>query len=224
MSNSSHFFPPAAPATPAPVHAAALLARAAHVISAEAQALHQLATQLDPAFAPLCAAMLAARRVVVSGMGKSGHVARKLAATLAASGSPAAFLHPAEAAHGDLGMLMRGDFLLLLSNSGHTAEVVAMVPFARRLRLGVGAVVGQAGTPLAGLADVALVLPPCAEACAHGHTPTVSTALQMALGDALAMVMMDQRGVGPEQLRALHPGGALSGTHRPNAHQAGAAL
>ncbi len=148
-------------------------------------------------------------RIVVSGMGKSGHIARKTAATLASTGSPALFVHPAEASHGDLGMVQPGDALLLFSNSGETAELADLVAHARRFGLKLVAVTGRAGSTLAKAADVALLLPHAPEACPMGITPTTSTTMQLALGDALAVVLLNRRGFTATDFRAFHPGGRL---------------
>jgi arabinose-5-phosphate isomerase len=145
----------------------------------------------------------------VSGMGKSGHVARKTAATLASTGSPALFLHPAEASHGDLGMAQPGDALLLFSNSGETTELADLVAHARRFGMKLVAITGRAGSTLATAADAALVLPNAPEACPMGLTPTTSTTMQLALGDALAVALLTRRGFTATDFRAFHPGGRL---------------
>ncbi len=133
-------------------------------------------------------------RVVVSGMGKSGHVARKIAATLASTGTAALFVHPAEASHGDLGMIVPGDAVLALSNSGETAELADLVAHSRRFGLPLVAITARAGSTLAEAADVALTLPAAAEACPMGLAPTTSTTMQMALGDAIAVALLTRRG------------------------------
>jgi len=148
-------------------------------------------------------------KLVVSGMGKSGHIANKIAATFASTGTPAHFVHPAEASHGDLGMVAREDRLLLLSNSGETAELRDLVGYARLVRVPLLAMVGRPASSLAEAADVALVLPPVAEACPLGLAPTTSTTLMLALGDALAIAVMQRRGFSAEQFHVLHPGGRL---------------
>ena len=148
-------------------------------------------------------------RVVVSGMGKSGHVARKIAATFASTGTPALFVHPAEASHGDLGMIVPGDAVLALSNSGETPELADLVAHARRFGLPLVAVTGQAGSALARAADQALLLPPAPEACPLGLAPTTSTTMQLALGDALAVALLTRRGFDATDFRTFHPGGRL---------------
>ncbi|HZU65198.1 MAG TPA: KpsF/GutQ family sugar-phosphate isomerase [Novosphingobium sp.] len=196
------------PAARAP-DGAALLARGRAVIAAEGQGLALLAAGLDGRFADAVALIAAGRRLVLAGMGKSGHIARKLAATFAATGTPALFVHPAEAAHGDLGMIAAGDVLLLLSNSGETRELRPLLAHGRALGCKVIGMAGRAGSFLMAAADVGLCLPQVAEACAISCAPTVSSTMQMALGDALALAVMDLCGVAPARLRALHPGGAL---------------
>ncbi len=151
----------------------------------------------------------AAGRVVVSGMGKSGHVARKIAATLASTGTPALFVHPAEASHGDLGMVTEQDVVLALSWSGETPELRNLIEHARRWRIPLIAVTATGTSTLAQLADVALVLPRTEEACPHGLAPTTSAIMQMALGDALAIALLESRGFTREKYHTLHPGGRL---------------
>jgi arabinose-5-phosphate isomerase len=147
--------------------------------------------------------------VVVSGMGKSGHVARKIAATLASTGTPAQFVHPAEASHGDMGAITAKDAVLMLSNSGETRELGDLIAHTRRYRIPLVGIAGQATCTLIQTADVGLVLPPVAEACPMGLAPTTSTTMMLALGDALAVALMERRGFTAEQYRVLHPGGAL---------------
>jgi arabinose-5-phosphate isomerase len=148
-------------------------------------------------------------RIVVSGMGKSGHIARKIAATLASTGTASLFVHPAEASHGDLGMIVAGDAVLALSNSGETAELADLVDHARRFGLPLVAITARAGSTLARAASVALLLPPAAEACPMGLAPTTSTTMQMALGDALAVALLTRRGFTASDFRQFHPGGRL---------------
>lgn len=180
------------------------------VIGLEAAALVRLAGVIDESFCRAAALLLGiAGRVVVSGMGKSGHIGRKIAATLASTGTPAIFVHPAEAAHGDLGMLIAGDVLLVLSNSGGTPELRSILGRARVLKIPVIGIAGQPGSPVMRQADVALLLPRTREACPVNIAPTTSTAMMLALGDALAMVVMRARGVSRDRLQALHPGGAI---------------
>lgn len=197
-------------APPPPLSAADLLARGRRVIQAEAEALDRLAQALDARFADAVGLVLATpSRVVVSGMGKSGHVGRKLAATLASTGTPAFFLHPAEAAHGDLGMITAQDSLLVLSRSGNTPDLRPLLAHARRLGCPVLAIGAQADSILMRQADVGLILPPLREACPANIAPTTSSTLMLALGDALAVAAMAARGVTTEALRMLHPGGSI---------------
>lgn len=187
-----------------------IVANGGDVIRQEAAALERLAAGLDARFATAANVLAAiAGRVVVAGIGKSGHVARKIAATFASTGTPALFLHPAEAAHGDLGMLVPGDALLLLSNSGSTAELLPLAHHAQRLAVPVVTISAAPGSILMTLADVALALPKVAEAGPGGLAPTTSTAMMMGLGDALAMAAMELRGWSRAGFGALHPGGAL---------------
>ncbi|MCB9930673.1 MAG: KpsF/GutQ family sugar-phosphate isomerase [Alphaproteobacteria bacterium] len=148
-------------------------------------------------------------RVVVTGMGKSGHIARKIAATMASTGTPAQFVHPAEASHGDLGMVTRADALLALSNSGNTAELGDVLAYAKRLALPIVAITARAPSALADAATETLLLPNAEEACPMGLAPTTSTTATMAMGDALAVALLERRGFSAEQFRALHPGGTL---------------
>lgn len=184
---------------------------ARRVLALEAGALAALADGLDAErFGAAVAALAAATgRVVVSGMGKSGHVARKIAATLASTGTPSQFVHPGEASHGDLGMIVRGDAVLALSNSGETSELSDLVAHARRFALPLVAIVGRAPSSLERDADVALVLPRAEEACPMGLAPTTSTTMQMALGDAIAVALLERRGFTPADFRLFHPGGKL---------------
>ncbi|MCC7283568.1 MAG: KpsF/GutQ family sugar-phosphate isomerase, partial [Acetobacteraceae bacterium] len=151
----------------------------------------------------------ASGRVVVTGMGKSGHVGRKIAATLASTGTPALFVHPAEASHGDLGMIGQGDAVLALSNSGETPELADLIAYSRRFAIALVAIVGRAPSTLADAADVALVLPRADEACPLGLAPTTSTTMAMALGDAIAVALLERRGFTAEQFSVFHPGGRL---------------
>lgn len=148
-------------------------------------------------------------RVMVSGMGKSGHIARKIAATLASTGTPAYFVHPGEASHGDLGMIKPSDAILLLSWSGETKELADIITYARRRRIGLIAITAGADSTLAGKADVALVLPRSEEACPNGLAPTTSTTMQLAIGDALAIALLEARGFTAANFRDFHPGGQL---------------
>jgi arabinose-5-phosphate isomerase len=195
-------------ATVAPLQADLDVARS--VLATEAAGLRALAEALDHRFAEAVDLLAGVTgRVVVSGMGKSGHVARKIAATLASTGTPALFVHPAEASHGDLGMIVPGDAVLALSNSGETAELADLIAHARRFGLPLVGVTGKPNSTLAAAADVALVLPAAREACPMGLAPTTSTTMQLALGDALAVALLQRRGFGPADFRNFHPGGKL---------------
>lgn len=162
---------------------------------------------------PFCAAVAlikaATGRVIVTGMGKSGHVGRKIAATLASTGTAAHYVHPGEASHGDLGMIRNEDVILALSWSGETAELSDIIAYSRRYRVGLVAITSNPDSTLATKADIALVLPRAEEACPNGLAPTTSTTMQMTLGDALAVALLEARGFTPEDFRAFHPGGKL---------------
>jgi len=180
------------------------------VLAAEQSGIEQLARSLNGDFTAAVGLLHgAAGRVVVSGMGKSGHVAGKIAATLASTGTPALFVHPAEASHGDLGMVVPGDVVLAISNSGETAELADLVAHAKRFGIGLIAITGRPKSTLAKAADIALVLPPAAEACPNGLAPTTSTTMQLALGDALAIALLTRRGFSAQDFGAFHPGGKL---------------
>ncbi len=180
------------------------------VLATEAAGLRALAAGLDDSFTRAVSLLAAVTgRVVISGMGKSGHVARKVAATFASTGTPALFVHPAEASHGDLGMLVAGDAVLALSNSGETAELADLVSHTRRFAIPLVAVTARVGSSLAKAADVALLLPVAAEACPMGLAPTTSTTMQIALGDALAVALLTRRGFTAADFRRFHPGGKL---------------
>lgn len=148
-------------------------------------------------------------RVICTGMGKSGHIARKVAATLASTGTPAYFVHPAEASHGDLGMVQGGDVILALSWSGETAELADIITYARRFRIPLLAMTANREGALARAADACLILPSAAEACPNGLAPTTSTTMQLALGDALAIALLETRGFTAQDFRLFHPGGKL---------------
>ena len=148
-------------------------------------------------------------RVIVTGMGKSGHVGRKIAATLASTGTPAFFVHPGEASHGDLGMITTDDVIMALSWSGETAELKNLIDYSRRFRIGLVAMTADAASTLGRAADVALTLPPAREACPHNLAPTTSSLMQLALGDALAIALLESRGFTAVDFGLLHPGGRL---------------
>ncbi len=183
---------------------------AARTFDIEARALLGLAARQGPGFAQAVQAVLACQgRVVVMGMGKSGHVGRKIAATLASTGTPAFFVHPAEASHGDLGMLMSGDVVLALSHSGESDELAAILPAIRRIGVTLVAMTGQPESTLAQHADMVLVSAVDEEACPLQLAPTASTTAQMALGDALAVALLDARGFREDDFARSHPGGSL---------------
>jgi len=180
------------------------------VIMREAEALSILGRTLNDSFADAVELLISARgRVIVSGMGKSGHVARKIAATFASTGTPAHFVHPAEASHGDLGMMAQGDVVLLLSNSGETPELANVIAYTRRFSIPLIGVAGRAKSTLLRQSDVSILLPDAPEACEKGIVPTTSTTMTLALGDGLAIALMEQRKFTPENFRAFHPGGKL---------------
>lgn len=189
---------------------ARMLARGTEVIRIEAEALGMLVESMDKAFAEACSAILeASGRVVVTGMGKSGHIGRKAAATFAATGTPASYVHPGEAAHGDLGMLVRDDVLVVISNSGNTSELQAFLKYAGSLGVRIIGIASRPDSLVMRHADVKLCIPPAREACNANIAPTTSTTLQLALCDALAMTVMDVRGFSIGSMKALHPGGAI---------------
>jgi arabinose-5-phosphate isomerase len=186
------------------------LAVARRTLAIESDALRLLADTLDDRFVATVDRFFALQgRVVVTGMGKSGHVARKIAATLASTGTPAMFVHPGEASHGDLGMITRQDAVLALSNSGETSELVSIVDYAKRFAIPLVAITGRGESSLAAAAEIALVLPDAPEACPMGLAPTTSTTLMLALGDALATALLEKRGFTEDEFRTFHPGGKL---------------
>ena len=190
--------------------AAGDLAAARRVLTAASGALTALAETLDGDFTRAIGLMLAAKgRIIVSGMGKSGHVARKIAATLSSTGTPAYFVHPAEASHGDMGAITRQDVLLLLSWGGETAELSDLITYAKRHRIPIIAIGANPDSTLIKAADVTLLLPRAPEACPMGLAPTTSTTMMLALGDALAVALMERKGFSADQYRDLHPGGSL---------------
>ncbi|WP_374522733.1 SIS domain-containing protein [Hydrogenophaga sp.] len=176
----------------------------------EASAVTALAERLDERFSRAVTMVLACRgRVVVTGMGKSGHIGRKIAATLASTGTPSLFVHPAEASHGDLGMITTGDVVLAISNSGESEELTAILPLIRRMGVPLIAFTGRPDSTLGRHADVALDTSVSKEACPHNLAPTASTTAQLALGDALAVALLDARGFQADDFARSHPGGAL---------------
>ncbi|MDC7708806.1 KpsF/GutQ family sugar-phosphate isomerase [Vogesella indigofera] len=186
------------------------LALARDVLAIEAAAITRLASRLDDSFSAAVALILACEgRVVVSGMGKSGHIGNKIAATLASTGTPAFFMHPAEAAHGDLGMLTERDILLALSNSGESDELLALLPALKRKGVPIIALTGRPQSTLATEASIHLDAGVEKEACPLGLAPTASTTAALALGDALAVALLDARDFKPEDFALSHPGGSL---------------
>lgn len=193
-----------------PIDASRALALARNVLATEARAIDALASRLGDAFVSAVMRILNCRgRVVVSGLGKSGHVARKLAATLASTGTPAFFVHPAEAGHGDLGMITPDDVVIMLSNSGETDELLVLVPHIKREGASIIALTGNERSSLAQSADIHLDAAVDAEACPLGLAPTASTTAALALGDALALALLDARGFSADDFARSHPGGAL---------------
>ncbi len=187
-----------------------LLATARQVATDEARALEALADSFDDRFADAVRLILAAKgRVIVSGIGKSGHIGRKIAATLASTGTPAHFVHPAEASHGDLGMLSKGDVVLAISNSGEAPELADLLLFTRRFEIPLIGLSSRPGSTLMTQADVHLQIPAMGEACGYGIVPSISTTLTLAMGDALAIAIMKHRDFRPENFRDFHPGGKL---------------
>jgi len=186
------------------------LATAQRVLSIETEALRLLGDSLGGEIGDAVALLLSAKgRVIVSGMGKSGHIARKIAATFASTGTPAHFVHPAEASHGDLGMMAQGDVALVLSNSGETPELADLVAYTRRFNIPLIGVASRAESTLIKQSDIGLILPKAEEACGTGVVPTTSTTMTLALGDALAVALMEHRKFTPENFREFHPGGKL---------------
>ena len=192
----------------------ALIASALRTLTVETAGLGALSAAiggtLGQALIGAVALIKAARgRVIVSGMGKSGHIGNKIAATLSSTGTPAFFVHPAEASHGDLGMITSDDVIIAMSWSGETAELKNLINYSRRFRIGLIAITADAASTLGKAADIALVLPPAREACPHNLAPTTSSLMQLALGDALAIALLESRGFTALDFRDLHPGGRL---------------
>lgn len=190
------------------------LEHAKRVLELESSALHALSHSLDESFTQAIQHIQSMKdkgqgRLIVAGIGKSGHVARKIAATLASTGTPAYYIHPGEASHGDLGMITDHDVVLLLSNSGENSELVDLIAYCKRFNL---PLIGMTSNPEGSLArhsDVALIMPRVAEACPNGLAPTTSTTMMMALGDAIAIALLERMGLTPDQFRVFHPGGKL---------------
>ncbi len=192
----------------------ALIACALRTLEAETGGLAALGAAIESglgqAFISAVAMIKAARgRVIISGMGKSGHIGNKIAATLSSTGTPAFFVHPAEASHGDLGMITSDDVIIAMSWSGETAELKNLINYSRRFRIGLIAITADAASTLGQAADIALALPQAREACPHNLAPTTSSLMQLALGDALAIALLESRGFTALDFRELHPGGRL---------------
>jgi len=206
----------------------AALESARRTLQIEAQAITDLSARLDDSFTRVVDMLLACRgRVVVSGIGKTGHIARKIAATFASTGTPAFFVHAAEAIHGDLGMITRDDVLIAVSHSGSGQELLTILPVARRMGAGLVAITGNPASELARLADLHLDTSVAQEACPLNLAPTASTTAALALGDALAVACLEARGFGPEDFARSHPGGTLGRrllTHVRDVMRQGAAL
>ena len=183
---------------------------ARRVIRTEAEALHTLADGLDARFREAVDLLMACKgRVVVTGIGKSGHIANKIAATLASTGTPAQFVHPAEASHGDLGMITALDVVLAISNSGEAPELANLIAYSRRFSIPLIGMTSREDSALGSQSDVVLLLPQLGEACGTGIVPTSSTTMTLAMGDALAVALMENRAFTPEHFREFHPGGKL---------------
>ena len=186
------------------------IASARRTIEIEAAAVHQLAERIDACFVAACELLLACRgRAVVTGMGKSGHIGHKIAATLASTGTPAFFVHPGEASHGDLGMITRQDLVIAISNSGETAEITTLIPLLKRLGVPLIAMTGAPQSLLARTADIHLDVSVAQEACPLGLAPTTSTTVTLAMGDALAVALLEKRGFSAQDFAFSHPGGKL---------------
>ncbi len=186
------------------------LTSAARTFDNQITALQKLASELDTSFTRACDILLNCKgKVVVSGMGKSGHIGNKIAATLASTGTPAFFMHPGEANHGDFGMLSRDDVVIAISNSGETTELVGLLPSIKRINVPIIAITNKAVSSLAKAANVTLLLGVEKEACALGLAPTTSTTTTLVLGDALAIALLEEKGFTAEDFAFSHPGGAL---------------
>lgn len=192
------------------------ISHAVRVLTAESDALAQLARSIDQNFADAVSAIHAMKtaargsgRLIVAGIGKSGHVARKIAATLASTGTPAYYVHPGEASHGDMGMITPKDVVLMLSNSGENVELSDLIHYSKRFDITLIALTGNPDSTLAKYADIKLIYPKVPEACPNGLAPTTSTTMMIALGDALAVALLERMGLTPEQYKVFHPGGKL---------------
>ncbi|MEH6357393.1 MAG: KpsF/GutQ family sugar-phosphate isomerase [Pseudomonadales bacterium] len=192
------------------INSSALIAAGQRTIALEAASVEALIPRIDDSFSAACQLMLNCQgRVVVTGMGKSGHIGNKIAATLASTGTPAFFVHPGEASHGDMGMITSKDVVLALSNSGTTAEILTILPLIKRMHAPLISMTGAPSSLLAQNADAHLDVSVAEEACPHGLAPTSSTTAALAMGDALAIAMLEARGFSAEDFAISHPGGAL---------------
>ena len=186
------------------------IATARRILQMEADGVLALADNLGETFVEAVRILVRVTgRVVVTGMGKSGHIGRKIAATMASTGTPALFVHPGEASHGDLGMITRADAVVALSTSGETSELSDLVAYTRRFAIPLIGITGRTGSTLVRTADVTLLLPPVGEACPMGLAPTTSTMMMLALGDALALTLLERKGFTPDDFHTFHPGGKL---------------
>jgi arabinose-5-phosphate isomerase len=192
------------------------IAAARRVLATEIEGLTQLAGSIGASFSGAVESIHVMKgrkgapgRLIVAGIGKSGHIARKIAATMASTGTPSYFVHPGEASHGDMGMITENDIVLMLSNSGENTELSDLIHYTRRYRITLIAVTGNEKSTLAKHSDICLVLPKVPEACPNGLAPTTSTTMMLALGDALAVALLDRMGLTPEQYKVFHPGGKL---------------
>ena len=189
------------------------LISARRVLQIEADAILQMQRSLNGDFIKALDLISASTgRVVISGMGKSGHIGKKIASTLASTGTPSHFVHPGEASHGDLGMITPDDVVMCLSNSGGTKELSDIIAYTRRFDIPLIAIVGKADSTLARRADVALILPDAPEACSIGLAPTTSTTLTLALGDAISVALLERKGFSADEFHVFHPGGKLGGS------------
>lgn len=196
--------------SPTELHVPEALATAHRVLETEGNALLELSRFLNNSFIAAMEMISAAEgRVIVTGMGKSGHIGKKIAATMASTGTPAFFVHPAEASHGDMGMIVRGDVVLALSNSGEAKELLDLIEYTRRFAIPLIAITSRPESTLATKSDVTLLLPPCPEACPNGLAPTTSTTMTLAMGDALAVALLEQKGFTAKDFKIYHPGGKL---------------
>lgn len=201
--------------TPTPQDPHGDITHARRVLQTEIDGLQALAAGIDDSFARSISAIHQMKqgegrgRLIVAGIGKSGHVARKIAATLASTGTPAYFVHPGEASHGDMGMITGHDIVLMLSNSGENSELSDLIHYTRRYEITLIAMTSNPGSTLAKHSDICLLLPKAPEACPNGLAPTTSTTMMIALGDALAVALLERMGLTPEEYKVFHPGGKL---------------